>query len=238
MWTDDLGIALLAEGVETGREQAAVARSGCDYAQGYYLAKPAPQLPPVSRPVPCIAPPAPAAAHPSPALAFYAQAVADSTIPSYVVDRGRVLVAWNGAAERLLGDPAGQVVWQRCAGSPLDHRDGAGRLLCRGFCPLLHSMAEQESDPPATRSLRGTGPVQRGRLLPPRPRLLSLVVPRQSPGDPSGAPTAAGILAPRGPKGPSGPGVDGALSYEDVDRLAGGDLRHDEVGLAANPSPV
>lgn len=142
-WTDDLGIGLLAEGVETAAELAAVVRLGCDYAQGYYLAEPAPQLPPVSRPVPRTAPPAPAAAHPSPALAFYAQAVADSAIPSYVVDRRRELVAWNRAAEALLGHAAGQLVGQRCAMGPLDHRDAAGRLLCRGFCPLVHSMAEQ-----------------------------------------------------------------------------------------------
>ncbi len=142
-WTDDLGIELLAEGVETAAELAAVARLGCDYAQGYYLAEPARRLPPVSGPVPRTAPPAPAAAHPSPALAFYAQAVADSAIPSYVVDRRRELVAWNRAAEALLGHAAGQLVGQRCAMGPLDHRDAAGRLLCRGFCPLAHSMAEQ-----------------------------------------------------------------------------------------------
>ena len=142
-WTDDLGIELLAEGVETAAELAVVVRLGCDYAQGYYLAEPARRLPPVSGPVPRTAPPAPAAAHPSPALAFYAQAVADSAIPRYVVDRRRELVAWNRAAEALLGHGAGQLVGQRCAMGPLDHRDAAGRLLCRGFCPLAHSMAEQ-----------------------------------------------------------------------------------------------
>ena len=142
-WTDDLGIALLAEGVETAEELAAVARLGCDYAQGYYLAEPAPELRPVSRRrlhTPLSPPPA---ANPSPALAFYAQAVADSAIPSYVVDRRRELVAWNRAAENLLGHPAQQLVGRRCAGGPLDHRDADGHLLCRGFCPLVHSMAEK-----------------------------------------------------------------------------------------------
>ena len=69
--------------------------------------------------------------------------VADSAIPSYVVDRRRELVAWNRAAEQRLGHAAGQLVGRRCAAGPLDHRDGDGRLLCRGFCPLVHSMAEQ-----------------------------------------------------------------------------------------------
>ena len=141
-WTDDLGIALLAEGVETAAELAAVARLGCDYAQGYYVARPAAGLPRVSVPVPRTAPALSPAVVPSRALAFYAQAVADSGIPSYVVDRRRELVAWNAAAERLLGHPAGDLVGRRCAAGPLDHRDAAGRLLCRGFCPLVHSMAE------------------------------------------------------------------------------------------------
>ena len=149
-WTDDLGIGLLAEGVETAAEVAAVARLGGDSAQGYYSAKPAAHLVPVSAarvlsPSPLTSHPegAPPPSQPSPALGFYAQAVAGSPIPSYVVDRRRVIVAWNAAAERLLGHPAGQLVDRRCAAGPLDHRDADGRLLCRGFCPLVHSMAEQ-----------------------------------------------------------------------------------------------
>lgn len=150
-WTDDLGIGLLAEGVETAEELAAVRRLGCDYAQGFYLGRPAAALlPPTAQSVRgslarsrphVVREPARPAVHP--VLAWYAQAMAEASIPSCVVDRRRTMVAWNQAAEALLGYPARQCVGQRCMQSPLDHRDGAGRLLCRGACPLVHSMAEQ-----------------------------------------------------------------------------------------------
>lgn len=147
-WTDDMGIGLLAEGVETAEEWASVRRLGCDYAQGFYLGRPeAARLPAGVTPraaVPARARP-PEASRPAihPVLAWYGRALAEAPIPSYVVDRRRGMVAWNRAAEELLGYPADQLVGQQCMQSPLDHRNAAGRLLCRGFCPLVHSMAEQ-----------------------------------------------------------------------------------------------
>ncbi len=150
-WTDDLGIGLLAEGVETAEELATVRRLGCDYAQGFYLGRPAAALLPTAakpvgadpgRPRPgVVRESVRPAAHP--VLAWYAQAVAEAPIPSYVVGRRREIVAWNRAAEVLLGYPASQLVGQRCMQGPLDHRDAAGRALCRGFCPLVHSMPDQ-----------------------------------------------------------------------------------------------
>ncbi len=141
-WTHDMGILLVAEGIETAGECAILSDMGCDYGQGYFLGRPGADL--------CIEspwrPPADEVIM-SPdtrvddTLAFYARAIADFTVPSYVVDRRRRLVAWNGAATALLGYPDSDVVGQRCFDSAFDHRDRAGRRLCVGACPLVQSMA-------------------------------------------------------------------------------------------------
>lgn len=78
-WTDDMGIGLLAEGVETAEEWASVRRLGCDYAQGFYLGRPeAARLPPVAplRVAVPTRPRRPAAVRPAihPVLAWYARA--------------------------------------------------------------------------------------------------------------------------------------------------------------------
>ena len=60
------------------------------------------------------------------------------------VHAAAIAVKWSWWRRSVTaGRPIGQLVGQECAVGPLDHRDAAGRLLCRGFCPLVHSMAEQ-----------------------------------------------------------------------------------------------
>jgi PAS domain S-box-containing protein len=144
-WTEDLGVLLLAEGVETAAELDMVRQLGCDLAQGFYLGRPrrrwirgqprearTPLVPVVGRP-------------PEPALQFYAGAIADSAVASYVVDRRRCLVAWNHAAAELLGYEHAEVVGRRCFDSPFQHRDREGHRLCVGACPLVRSMATGKS---------------------------------------------------------------------------------------------
>jgi PAS domain S-box-containing protein len=146
-WTRDLGIVLVAEGVETHDEWQVLRDLGCDYGQGFLFGRPAPrpvteglggQVPPVLKhPVP--------QSSGSDVLAFYADAVRGAEVASYVVDRGRRLVAWNGAAEALLGFKEEDLVGTPCFHNPLDHRDRNGQRLCAGACPLVWSMARQRA---------------------------------------------------------------------------------------------
>ncbi|MGC8489127.1 MAG: EAL domain-containing protein [Clostridia bacterium] len=144
-WTRDLDIRLVAEGIETESELAVLQDLGCDYGQGYLLGRPAPELRsdrpslmPVRKSVgPDGAPSSEAV------LAFYAAAIRESSIPTYVVDTRRHMVAWNGAAEQLLGYPEDALVGHACFRSPLDHQNQAGHRLCVGACPLVHAMAER-----------------------------------------------------------------------------------------------
>ena len=145
VWTQELNIRLVAEGIETEAELAWLQDLGCDYGQGFLLGRPAPALgegTPGARPG--LGPGAAAAARPvPPALAFYGDAIRNSNVPSYVVDTRRRMVAWNQAAEELLGFTAESLVGHACFQSPLDHQNQAGHRLCVGACPLIAAMAER-----------------------------------------------------------------------------------------------
>ena len=54
----------------------------------------------------------------------------------YVVDRGRRITYWNGAAERLTGYAACDVVGHRCGPALLAHVAEDGSPLCGPRCPL------------------------------------------------------------------------------------------------------
>ena len=143
VWTRDLGIQLVAEGIETAAELAVLQDLGCDYGQGFLWGRPEPKrqtrrrkvttgrLPVASRTL----------VQAEPALGFYAEAIRTSPIPSYVVDARRRMVAWNQAAAQLLGFTAEDLVGHTCDRSPLDHRDQAGHRLCVGACPVAEAMA-------------------------------------------------------------------------------------------------
>lgn len=62
--------------------------------------------------------------------------------PVYLVDRQRTIRFWNTACERLTGYSREEVVGHRCYEGILRHIDEAGRLLCRGMCPLAHTMCD------------------------------------------------------------------------------------------------
>lgn len=143
-WTRDLGIRLVAEGIETEAELAVLQDYGCDYGQGFLLGRPEPVLqsrPRVTMPMHTSAE-VPEPSHAERALSFYATAITNSPIPSYVVDTRRRMVAWNAAAEQLLGFTAHTLVGHACYLSPLDHQDSAGHRLCVAACPLVEAMAQ------------------------------------------------------------------------------------------------
>lgn len=58
----------------------------------------------------------------------------------YFVDRHRRITYWNGAAERITGYSAAEVIGHCCADNLLVHVDDGGNPLCAGRCPLAASM--------------------------------------------------------------------------------------------------
>ncbi|MDA8200655.1 MAG: EAL domain-containing protein [Thermaerobacter sp.] len=159
-WTHDLGIRLVAEGIETEEELAALTDLGCDYGQGFLLGRPN-ALMVEGSPVDSQRRRARVAAAESlgvdPTLVLYAQSIAGSPIASYVVDRRRRMVAWNEAAASLLGYEPVELVNQRCFQSPLDHRNQEGQRLCTAVCPLVHSMAMKRAHAAVTSIQRADG---------------------------------------------------------------------------------
>ncbi len=143
-WTRDNGVQIIAEGIETAGECEVLRDLGCEYGQGFFLGRPTAVLRtevdwhPVTGKVHLSSPV-------DATLAFYARAIAGLTVPSYVVDRRRRLVAWNDAAAALLGFRDADLLGRRCSESPLDHRDRGGRRLCVSACPLVQSMALQKA---------------------------------------------------------------------------------------------
>lgn len=60
----------------------------------------------------------------------------------YVVDHDRSILYWNKGAERISGYSADEVVGRHCADNLLRHIDEAGLQLCRGMCPLAHTLRD------------------------------------------------------------------------------------------------
>ena len=145
-FTADVGVRLVAEGVETTGELETVRELGVDFAQGFLLARPAAPPPQVTWPE---------AARPRRAtvdrrhqdaaerlLGLYARSIQSANLPAYVVDRRRRIVGWNGLATRLTGHAPAQMVGHRCfEPGGLRHEDTAGRSLCARDCPVVRCMA-------------------------------------------------------------------------------------------------
>ncbi len=60
----------------------------------------------------------------------------------YLVDRGRRILFWNDACERITGYAASEVVGHRCFENILRHVDCTGTRLCNGLCPLACTMRD------------------------------------------------------------------------------------------------
>ena len=62
----------------------------------------------------------------------------------YFVDKDRNILYWNKAAEHITGFASEEIVGKNCASDLLRHVDDQGQSLCRGLCPLAHTMQDQE----------------------------------------------------------------------------------------------
>jgi len=62
----------------------------------------------------------------------------------YFVDRDRVIIYWNKAAEQISGFTANEVVGKSCSDNILTHVDSEGNCLCTGMCPLAATMADEK----------------------------------------------------------------------------------------------
>ncbi len=145
----DLGIAVIAEGVETMGELRALRKIGVHYGQGFLLGRPEPDPAPSACPVVLRegairgAPPASeAAADPGSVYLFHETLFGACREGVYYVDRRRTILRWNGAAEKISGYDASEVIGRRCLDHVLDHVDECGVPLCYGACPLVHAMAD------------------------------------------------------------------------------------------------
>lgn len=60
----------------------------------------------------------------------------------YFVDRYRKITYWNGAAEKISGFPAAEILGKGCADNILIHVDEKGQSLCLNRCPLQAAMTD------------------------------------------------------------------------------------------------
>jgi len=60
----------------------------------------------------------------------------------YFTDRKRRITFWNKAAERISGFSGKEVIGRGCADNILIHVDEHGRSMCRGLCPLAHTLRD------------------------------------------------------------------------------------------------
>lgn len=145
-YTADLGVRLVAEGVETLGELETVRALGVDLAQGYLIARPAapPPLPrwPLKKAAPLGSPPeSPHNESTGTLLSLYALSIEHANLAAYVVDRQRRIVGWNGYATHMTGFSAIEMTGHRCfEPGGLRHRAADGRPLCFDACPLVWSM--------------------------------------------------------------------------------------------------
>jgi diguanylate cyclase (GGDEF)-like protein/PAS domain S-box-containing protein len=60
----------------------------------------------------------------------------------YFTDRKRRITFWNKAAERISGFSGKEVIGRGCADNILIHVDDHGHSMCRGLCPLAHTLRD------------------------------------------------------------------------------------------------
>ncbi len=60
----------------------------------------------------------------------------------YIVDRERRILFWNKGAERLTGYSREEVIGRHCSDNILIHVNDEGCSLCKGMCPLAHTLED------------------------------------------------------------------------------------------------
>lgn len=143
----DLGIEVVAEGIETMDQVGALRDLGVGLGQGFLLGRPE-QRPAMRSPLtpePAQVPADAVAATADPDIAFvphYEAFLNSIDVAAYFVDRKRTILRWNTAAEALTGWPAHDVIGRNCMAMILDHTTVDGKRLCWDACPLVHCMAD------------------------------------------------------------------------------------------------
>jgi diguanylate cyclase (GGDEF)-like protein/PAS domain S-box-containing protein len=59
----------------------------------------------------------------------------------YLVDRDRIIIFWNKAAEKITGFAADEVIGRSCSDNILTHIDGEGNSLCKSMCPIAATIS-------------------------------------------------------------------------------------------------
>lgn len=62
----------------------------------------------------------------------------------YFVDRNRVIIYWNKAAEQISGFTAHEIIGTSCADNILTHVDNEGNSLCPEMCPLAATIVDEK----------------------------------------------------------------------------------------------
>lgn len=62
----------------------------------------------------------------------------------YIVDTNRNIIFWNTAAEKLTGYLSNEVVGRCCANNILRHLSLEGEEICKGGCPLHHTIEDKK----------------------------------------------------------------------------------------------
>jgi PAS domain S-box-containing protein len=147
----DLGLTVLAEGVESALHAEALQAMGCEYAQGWHFGRPASVADTLTRlgsqrraRVRAVPRPRRAPDDTSHRAATPSRAARAPGAPAYVVDLDQRIRWWNGAAAELTGYAAADVIGTLCSDRKLGHVDADGRQLCGDGCPLLETMRDGE----------------------------------------------------------------------------------------------